>query len=78
MSSQEEQNRLDIRALEVKFEFIQNALKEQHDLLRQLNDKLDAKVEKNTSTIAYLKGQIRIIAIILGAISAVVISLLIR
>jgi uncharacterized protein (UPF0210 family) len=74
--SQEEQNRLDIRALEIKFSFIQDALKENNQLLQKLNDKMDTRLSRVESHVSSLRAQLKLIGSLLAIIITSIVGLI--
>jgi hypothetical protein len=76
MSQEENQNRVDIKVLQTKFDYIESTLKENTKLLQSISDKLDVRLSKVENNVSSLKGQLKLIAGILSTVVATIIGLL--
>jgi hypothetical protein len=74
--SQEEQIKLAVRELEVRFNYIQDALEENAELLRNISDKIDTRLSRVESNVSSLKGQLKLVGSLLAAIISTIVGLI--
>jgi CRISPR/Cas system CMR subunit Cmr6 (Cas7 group RAMP superfamily) len=76
MSDIEKENKLSITRIETRLDFIEKMLRENSEILRNMDDKMEGRLSKTEITLASYGGQLKVLVAVIGALSSIVLAMI--
>jgi CRISPR/Cas system CMR subunit Cmr6 (Cas7 group RAMP superfamily) len=76
VSDIEKENKLSITRIETRLDFIEKMLRENSEILRNMDDKMEGRLSKTEITLASYGGQLKVLVAVIGALSSIVLAMI--
>jgi CRISPR/Cas system CMR subunit Cmr6 (Cas7 group RAMP superfamily) len=76
MSNDEKENKLSIARIEIRLNFIEKMLRENSEILRNMDEKMEGRLSKTEITLASYGGQLKVLVAVIGTLASVVIAMI--